>query len=540
MPVPPGLSETDWNTAIEEFRGSVGTQWVFTSDEDVALYRDAYSPAWGEPEEILVSAAIAPDSAEQVSQVLRTANRYKIPIYAIATGKNLGYGGSAPNLSGSVVLDLKRMNRVLEVDEGRHFAIVEPGVAYFDLYSHIQERGLKLMIDTPDPGWGSVIGNALDHGVGYTYNAYRDHFHSHCGMEVVLASGEIVRTGMGAMPKASTWGEYRYGFGPTVDGLFAQGNVGVVTKMGIHLMPAPDAYQTSVVTVPRRADIIPLIATINDLEHSGILGMPEYGSPHMNMMTPTQEPDLVALLAQPGGPSDQALDQYAEARGSGYWTCNLQFYGDPAVIAAQLAYAKTKLTAAIPGATFADNELWTLPLSQEQADRAHKVALGMPNMEIFSLGARSPLNPTPRDGHLWFSPLIPKTGEAVLEAQRVFMDAFRELGAPPLVDPFSPPYTWPYRAFVFIMGFPISKTDVAQNQRTREVFSTLVQVAADHGWGEYRTAPLFQDEVMATYSYNNNALLRLHETIKDAMDPNGILAAGRSGIWPQHLRGNKA
>jgi 4-cresol dehydrogenase (hydroxylating) len=41
---------------------------------------------------------------------------------------------------------------------------------------------------------------------------------------------------------------------------------------------------------------------------------------------------------------------------------------------------------------------------------------------------------------------------------------------------------------------------------------------------------------MATYSYNNNALLRLHETIKDALDPNGILSAGRSGIWPRHLR----
>ena len=67
-----------------------------------------------------------------------------------------------------------------------------------------------------------------------------------------------------------------------------------------------------------------------------------------------------------------------------------------------------------------------------------------------------------------------------------------------------------------------------------------LRVAADHGWGEYRTAPAFQDEVMATYSFNNHALRRFHETVKDAVDPNGIISAGRYGIWPKHLRGTKA
>ena len=206
MAIPPGVNTRDWAAALKQFEDAVGSQWVFTSNEDIALYRDAYSVLWGEPEERLASAAVAPDTVEQVQRIVRTANTYKIPLYPIATGRDLGYGGSAPVLSGSVVLDLKRMNRVVEVDETRHFAIVEPGVAYFDLYRYIQERKLKVWIDCPDPGWGSVIGNALDHGVGYTYGAYRDHFAAHCGMEVVLPSGDLVRTGMGAMPNASTWG----------------------------------------------------------------------------------------------------------------------------------------------------------------------------------------------------------------------------------------------------------------------------------------------------------------------------------------------
>jgi len=68
----------------------------------------------------------------------------------------------------------------------------------------------------------------------------------------------------------------------------------------------------------------------------------------------------------------------------------------------------------------------------------------------------------------------------------------------------------------------------------------VVRVAAEHGWGEYRTAPAFQDAVMDTYSFNNHALRRFHETVKDAVDPNGIISAGRYGIWPKHLREKKA
>jgi FAD/FMN-containing dehydrogenase len=538
MAIPPGVSQRDWNSALDEFRQAIGAPWVFTSDDDIALYRDAYSPLWGEPEERLVSAAVAPDSAEQVSRIVRTANRLRIPLFPISTGKNLGYGGSAPNLSGSVVVDLKRMNRVIEVDDKRHFAIVEPGVAYFDLYRHIKDRGLNVWIDCPDPGWGSPIGNALDHGVGYTFGAFRDHFHSHCGLEAVLPNGDIVRTGMGALPNAKTWAEYRYGFGPTVDGLFAQGNVGIVTKMGLHLLPAPKAYQNCVVTVPRRNDIVPLVDIINELEHQGIIGMPEYGSPLGGFGPPA--PELTALLEKPGGPTADDFDAYARQRSRGSWSCRMQFYGAPKVIAAQLEHAKERFTTTVPGSTFQDGELLQFPISKEQEDRAHKVAIGVPNMAIFSIGARTELNPSPSDGHLWFSPIIPKTGEAVLEAQRVFMDAFKQLGRPSMVSYFTMPATWMFRAFIFIMAFPISRTNVEQNRRSREAFRALVKVAAEHGWGEYRTAPAFQDDVMAAYSYNDNALLRLHETIKDAVDPNGILAAGRSGIWPRHLRRGRA
>src|ERR1700733_2491494 len=217
MKPPPGINAADFAASITAFKSVVGNDWVFTSDDDLEPYRDSYSIFRDEPEERVASAVVAPFTAEEVQAVMRIANEKRIPIYPISTGKNLGYGGAAPVLSGSVVLDLKRMNRILEIDERNAYALVEPGVTYFDLYRAIREKGLKLWIDCPDPGWGSVIGNALDHGAGRTALPYRDHFEAHCGMEVVLANGELVRTGMGALPGAKTWQQFRDGVGPIVD-----------------------------------------------------------------------------------------------------------------------------------------------------------------------------------------------------------------------------------------------------------------------------------------------------------------------------------
>src|SRR3569833_2247087 len=279
--VPPGVSPTDFAEALRQFEGAV------CKDEDVELYRDAYSPFWGEDEERRASAAVAPASVEQVQAVMRIANHYKVPMYPVSTGRNLGYGGSAPNHTGSVVLDLKRMNRVLEVNESNAYALVEPGVSYFDLYKHIEDRKLKVWLDVPDPGWGSPVGNSLDRGGGYTMPQFRNHFDAHCGLEVVLANGELLRTGMGAMPNAKTWQEYKTGFGPWIDGLFSQSNFGIVTKMGFWMMPEPEACLIGRVHADNYDDLPALVRIVTHLENSGIVnGMPGFGSPLLQRRVP--------------------------------------------------------------------------------------------------------------------------------------------------------------------------------------------------------------------------------------------------------------
>lgn len=117
-------------------------------------------------------------------------------------------------MRGSVVVDLgKRMHNILDINPEDYTCLVEPGVSFYALYDAIQAKGYgQLWIDTPDLGGGSIVGNTLDRGVGYT--PYGDHWACHSGLEVVLPTGEIIRTGMGALPGNNTWQTFPYGFGP--------------------------------------------------------------------------------------------------------------------------------------------------------------------------------------------------------------------------------------------------------------------------------------------------------------------------------------
>ena len=163
-----------------------------------------------------------------------------MPLWVSAVGRNNGYGGSSPRVRGSVVVNLRRMNRVLEINEELGYAVVEPGVTWFDLYEAIQAGGHSCGCRCADLGWGSVVGNTLDHGI--TYLPYGQDQMMQCGMEVVLPNGELMRTGNWAIPNGQAAHVYKRGLGPTPDQLFMQSNFGIVTKMGVWLMPTPECY----------------------------------------------------------------------------------------------------------------------------------------------------------------------------------------------------------------------------------------------------------------------------------------------------------
>ena len=146
------------------------------------------------------------------------------------------------------------------------------------------------------------------------------------------------------------------------------------------------------------------------------------------------------------------------------------------------------------------------------------------------------MNP-PQRGHLWIQSLVPFTGDDVFKAQKVFTEASRELGFH--FNPIHLPYPeWVHSAAKFIASFGVD-SDPAKARKNLESARKLYTLGAEHGWGEYRTHPLLHEHVMDTYSFNNHALRRFHETLKDTLDPNGIIGNGKYGIWPKRFRENK-
>ena len=134
-----------------------------------------------------------------------------------------------------------------------------------------------------------------------------------------------------------------------------------------------------------------------------------------------------------------------------------------------------------------------------------------------------------------FAAIIAPNGEEILAYATVLARAYIDAGRPPsflLIQM--------YHARVLTM-FQVVSThrDKEKNRLSRELFEHLITVCAEHGWTVYRAHTHYQDFVMKTYNYNDNAQLKLNEKLKDAVDPNGILSAGRYGIWPKHLRGDR-
>ncbi len=537
--LPPGVSAENFAAAIKEFEAAVGKEWVFTSDEDIHPYRDHFSYIKDQPNELIPSAAVGPDSTEQVQAIVRTANKYKIPLYAISTGKNFAYGGPSPNVRGSVTVDLKRMNRVLEVDAKRNFALVEPGVSYIDLYRYIQDRNLKVWIDTPDPGWGSPIGNALDHGIGYTMGFYRDHFGAHCGMEVVLANGEVLRTGMGALPASRSWHEYKHGFGPDPAGLFGQGNFGIVTKMGFRLMPQPEHWRNGLITVPKRADLIPLVDTVNYLSDLSMTGEPWYGSPLRALMQSTEFRDAAFAF------DEAKMDAQAAAANLHSWQVELQFYGSEKTTLANWEYAQELVARAVPGARFTAGESLKVPLTPEQIDETtgpyptnmrRNITQGVPGLGVWYQTGRTEQNPNAwNETHIGLFSLVARSGEAVLKAQKDFADIARRLEVPTLFpNAIATPVQWYQFGFLMGNGFGLGGGDTspAGKKKAAELLRRTLAENAKLGYGDYRAPPMLQDDVADQYSFNGYVLRRFMEQLKDAADPNGILSPGRAGVWP--------
>ncbi|HSG55771.1 MAG TPA: FAD-dependent oxidoreductase, partial [Paracoccaceae bacterium] len=134
------------DAAIAAMQAALGAEHVLVDEAQMADHGDPFAPPgeWYRP-----GAVLLPGSVEDVQAVLRIATEHGTPVWTSSQGRNKGYGGGAPRVSGSFTMSLRRMNRVLQVDEENCMALVEPGVRFFDLYEHLKATGSKLWMSVP-------------------------------------------------------------------------------------------------------------------------------------------------------------------------------------------------------------------------------------------------------------------------------------------------------------------------------------------------------------------------------------------------------
>ncbi len=515
LTTPPRISPQAFDTALTAFAGAVGKDWVMASDADRDAYSDAYAP--GPSEQWPASAAVAPASVEEVQAVVRLANEHKTPLWPVARGKNLGYGTAAPRMAGSVVLDLGRMNKILELDPKLAYCVVEPGVSFFDLYEHIQREKAPLWMSVPGNAWGSVMGNALDHGMGYT--PYGQHAKNLCGIEAVLPSGELIRTGMGAMEGNHSWHLFPLSFGPDWTQMFTQSNMGVVTKAGVWLQPAPETSLQLTWDIPNEEDIGWVVDTVLPLKLAGVI--------EQNVFIPSWLGKIV-LKGQRKDfwDKDSAIPEWRvqellKEHKLGYWQVQVRLYGDENVNKAKAevikAAFKTKLDAP-------PHEVWWRtgdPVNQ------YDPTMGVPSAVALQMGDWV----GGRGAHMGFSPVVPANSEHVLgqlkRSRRVIADHD--------VD-FYASFTVGGRFATNINMLMFDRDKPAQIDNMKKLFNALIETTAQAGYGEYRTHLGWMDAVNDTYNFGNQAQRRLNEVLKDAIDPNGILAPGKQGVWPAAYR----
>ncbi len=178
---------------------------------------------------------VFPDTASEVSEIVKLANRERVPV--VSRGGGVGFAGGAVPIRGGIVISMRGLNRILEINPVDLLAVLESGVITEDLHKAAEAKGLFY---PPDPASlkQSTIGGNVAHNAGgpraFKYGVTRQYL---LGMEVVLPTGEIVNTGGRVVKNAVA-----YDLTDLMCG--SEGTLGIITKLIMRLLPKPEMTLT--------------------------------------------------------------------------------------------------------------------------------------------------------------------------------------------------------------------------------------------------------------------------------------------------------
>lgn len=528
------MSSPHFSEAISQWRAAIGAAHVTVAER---LLDAASTTTFATTQR--VTAALRPGSRAEVQECVRIARQFRIPLYPVSSGKNWGYGSRVPVQSG-VLLELGRMNRILDFNEELGYVTLEPGVTQGQLYRFLQARRSRLWMDaTGASPECSIIGNTLERGFGHT--PMGDHAGQACGLEVVLPTGEMIETGFGRFATSAITPLHRAGVGPSLDGLFLQSNLGIVTRMSVWLMPAPQHFE-AFFFVSRAEDGLPkIIDALRPLRQDGTLRSVMHVGNDYKVLAGTRQFPWEATGGSTPLPRS-TMNGIRQDLGIGCWNGSGGLYGSRG----QVRHAKRALRSALRGKVdrlqfvddrrlallrrFAGPARWLTGMDVKKTlavlDPVYHLLKGVPTeaplaSTYWRKRTAVPLDPDPdRDGCglLWCSPVVPNTGRHVAEATRIAEDLVISHGFEPLVSV----SIATERTAICIISISYDRSIAGEDARALECYRRLTEALIARGYPPYRLNVSAMNLIEGDANYE--AVLR---AIRKALDPGGILAPGR-------------
>lgn len=524
--------------AIPAFRDAIGDEYVVVDADSLTRYQTATFAT-----EQLVPAVVRPQNIEQVQAILRIANQYKTPVYPISTGLNTGYGSAVPTRTGCVVMELKRLDQILEYNEELGYVRVQPGVTQQMLFDFLQERAAPFWIDcTGSYPQHSMIGNIAERGFGHT--EFSDHFANVGGFEVVLPQGDVLRTGFGQYENAQAVDVYRWGVGPHYDGLFTQSNLGVIVEATIWLMPKPDYMQFFSCKVSRDDDLPRLIDLLRPLRLDGTIKSAMHIGNDYKMISAIQSYPFDAAGGATPLPKT-VLDAKSKEWDCGAWNVSGALYGTRAEVRAARGRIKRALRGKVQRLMFMDNFLLSLASSfarpyqmitgtnLPELMKMLKPVFGMTQGEpsagmLPSMYWRKSSLPEPSGdlspeadgcGAMWIAPIAPNNGAHAEAVWHIVRDTMLSHGYEPSVSI----TMLTERTLDCVVHIAYDRDIAGEDARAMACHDDMLKQFCDAGYYPYRLGVQTVGKMPAP----TDAYQRLMSGIRDHLDPNRILSPGR-------------
>ena len=540
-----------WESAIRAWRDILGEDGVTTDSQAVEEHGRNMIGS-----NVRGTTILQPRFERQVASIVRIANEFKTPLYPISTGRNWGYGAASPVTPGCAVVDLSGLRQIRVIDRELGVVALQPGVTQGMLWQFLEAEELDFMV--PVHGGGpscSILGNALERGYGLTPTT--DHFSALTSLTAVLPDGSTYRSPLHAMGAPLIGSLHRWGVGPYVEGLFSQGNFGIVTEATFTLARRPEhvgAFFVRLANENQFGEFVDSMRTILSSLGATVSGINLMNSRRVLSMSHSYPVDRVAPYEIM---SESLCKEMAKAAGITAWTaagvvhCPAAMQSAvrreisrliPASLPRPIHFNRRRLGWARTAGRLIPGGLRSIHKQLDSIESLLDLADGIPRRVALPLAywlqGRSPsvtrdINPA-KDGCglIWYSPLVPMKSANVNEYVKMVTRVCTDHGIEPLITLTS----LSDRLFDSTVPVLYCPEQPGATEMAHECFNALLQQGHAMGCLPYR----FGTQTMTRLKqFDDGSHKHFVHQLKKAIDPGNLIAPGRyagvSGMNAQTL-----